>query len=69
MYNEAEVLQALFASIQQVMDNLALEYEAICIDDGSTDGTYEALASMDKPHIKAFRFSKNFGKEVVSAAM
>lgn len=68
MYNEFDVLGRLFANIDKTMSKLGLEYEVICIDDGSTDGTYERLTDHTIPYIKAYRFSKNFGKEVALSA-
>lgn len=39
-------------------------YEVIFIDDGSTDGTWDAMVSLhaQNPSIKAIRFIRNFGK-------
>ena len=63
-FNEKESLPELLDWIRQVMEREGLEYEAIVVDDGSTDGTWESvrrLAGAD-PRIKGIRFRRNYGK-------
>lgn len=66
MYNEEESLPSFFKAIAETMAQLAsYSYEIVCIDDGSTDGTYDLLeqyAAEDR-RIKILKFSRNFGKE------
>lgn len=66
MYNEEEVLGIFFEEIKKVLDKIdGLEYEIICVNDGSSDKTLDKLrffAEQDK-RIKAISFSRNFGKE------
>jgi undecaprenyl-phosphate 4-deoxy-4-formamido-L-arabinose transferase len=40
------------------------EWEAIFVDDGSTDGTYAALRAIHErdPHVRVVRFTRNFGQ-------
>ncbi|HEX3805462.1 MAG TPA: glycosyltransferase family 2 protein [Gaiellaceae bacterium] len=42
----------------------ALEWEAIFVDDGSTDGTFARLAALHEqdPHVRVVRFKRNFGQ-------
>jgi len=42
-YNEAEGLPALLRSIRQVMEESRLEYKVVVVDDGSSDGTWDAI--------------------------
>ena len=43
-YNEAEGLPVLLRAIRQVMDESRLEYKVVVVDDGSSDGTWDAIA-------------------------
>jgi dolichol-phosphate mannosyltransferase len=44
-YNEAAGLPALLRSIRQVMDEGRLAYNVVVVDDGSSDGTWDAIAA------------------------
>jgi len=68
MFNEREGLDKLFEAVERTMGALDAEHEIICVDDGSTDGTYDALAARDGARIRAFRLSRNYGKEVALSA-
>lgn len=63
-FNEKESLPELLDWIRQVMEREGLEYEAIIVDDGSTDGTWECVRSLSAtdPRIKGIRFRRNYGK-------
>lgn len=66
MYNEEDSLDSFFKVISACLEKLkGYSYEIICVDDGSTDKTYDLLkgyAKKDK-RIKIIKFSRNFGKE------
>lgn len=68
MYNERDGLEMLFASIEKALSGQSIVYEVVCIDDGSTDETFSALASMADTRIRAYRLSRNYGKEVALSA-
>jgi dolichol-phosphate mannosyltransferase len=44
-YNEAAGLPVLLRSIRQVMDEGRLAYKVIVVDDGSSDGTWDAITA------------------------
>ena len=70
MYNEIEVIETLFDTLQPILEALPTQYEIICVDDGSADGTREELlrrAELD-PNIKTVLLSRNFGKEAAMTA-
>lgn len=62
--DEAQSIPELGAWIDRVMAANGLSYEVIFIDDGSTDGTWDAMRSLHEVHpsMKAIRFNRNFGK-------
>ena len=45
-FNEAQTLPSLLDSIRESMQENSIEYRVVVVDDGSTDGTAEAVRSM-----------------------
>lgn len=68
MYNERDGLEMLFASIKKELNCRDVAYEVVCIDDGSVDGTFSDLVNMGDRRVRAFRLSRNNGKEVALSA-
>ncbi len=70
MRNEARGLDRLFARVVPALDALALPYEIIAIDDGSTDDTLERLKAFRDtvPQLRIVSLSRNFGKEIAVTA-
>src|SRR5205809_197801 len=70
VFNEIEVLPSLLAAIRGVMAGTGHAYEIILVDDGSLDGTTQALkqAATTDAHIKALFFSRNFGHQAAITA-
>lgn len=63
-YNEVESVSALFAEIRATFERHGLDGEVILVDDGSTDGTYEA-AAREGGGLRRFqllRHRRNLGK-------
>lgn len=69
-YNEAANLTPLFTRLAETLDPLELNYEVICINDGSRDQTLIHLIEEHQrnPRIKVINFSRNFGKEIALTA-
>lgn len=70
MFNEEAVVCIVLGDLRGRLAEIALPYEIICVDDGSTDGTgamLEAEAQTDHSLV-VIRFSRNFGKEAALAA-
>ena len=70
LYNEAANVEPLHAELTAVLRDLGRPYELILVDDGSTDGTFEALAAVHgrDPHVAVIRFRRNFGQTAAFAA-
>ncbi len=65
MYNEQEVLETFFARTLAVLEPLGVEFEIVCVDDGSHDATLPLLVrrAMADPRVKVVALARNFGKE------
>jgi len=66
--NEAETLPALLVRLRESLRNI--DFEAIFVDDGSTDNTAWILEqeALQDPAISLIRFSRNFGHQAAVTA-
>lgn len=70
MYNESEVLPVFFETVLKQLENLEIDVEFVCVNDGSKDSTLALLKeyAANDPRIKLVSFSRNFGKEPAMTA-
>lgn len=70
MYNEESVIDALFKELYQVLESVDVDYEVVCVDDGSKDNTRQLLVekAQQDPRVKVVLLSRNFGKEAAMTA-
>jgi glycosyltransferase involved in cell wall biosynthesis len=65
-YNEKESVKELHSRLVFVLEKLKIPFEIIFVDDGSTDGSFEAMANLSP--LIAIRLSRNFGQTAALAA-
>ena len=64
LFNEEESLPELISWIDRVMKSNNFQYEAIFVDDGSTDNSWSVIESLKLkyPAVKGVKFRRNYGK-------
>jgi glycosyltransferase involved in cell wall biosynthesis len=70
MRNEAPNVAELYRELTAAMSACGRRYEIIAIDDGSTDGTFERLAALQRQdaRLRVIRFRRNFGQTAAFSA-
>lgn len=70
MYNEEDGAAEFFNTVVPILEDVAPNYEIICVNDGSRDATLQALrrARETNPRVKILGLSRNFGKEAAMSA-
>jgi dolichol-phosphate mannosyltransferase len=70
VFNERESLGELHRRLASVIEQLDGSAEIVLVDDGSTDGSYDILLSLNQqdPRVKVIRLSRNFGHQVAITA-
>ena len=69
-YNEQAGVSDFSQAMTAALDGLGVRWEVVCVDDGSTDRTFERLAALHQAdsRFKALGLSRNFGKEAALTA-
>jgi len=64
LFNEAESLPELHAWIVRVLTVHQLSYEVVFVDDGSKDGSWNVIESLQQkdPNVRGIKFQRNYGK-------
>ncbi len=68
--NEERSVALLHEELEAALDPLAGEWEAVYVDDGSTDGSFAALTLLHArtDNVRVVRLRRNFGKSAALAA-
>lgn len=69
-FNEQEVLDLFFDRIEAELGRLGVDYEIVCVNDGSRDHTLAVLLARHQrdPRVKVINLARNFGKETALSA-
>jgi len=70
VHNEADSLGELLSRLLPVLKGLNQSYEAIFVDDASTDRSWEVMRELraNNPHVRLIRFKKNCGESAALEA-
>lgn len=70
VFNEEDNVAALCQRIHEALRDCGRTYEVVLVDDGSKDGTWDALkaAAATYPHLRLVRFRRNFGQTAAMSA-
>lgn len=70
IYNEVENIPLLHQAIRTVMQSLDRPWELILVNDGSRDGSSQALAKLatEDHHVKVIEFRRNYGQTAAMQA-
>src|SRR5512147_300776 len=66
IYNELENIPELYRRVKEVMDSTGETWELILVDDGSTDGSTDAICELGKEdkRVRPVIFARNFGHQI-----
>ncbi len=70
VFNEIESISAFCTKITEVMAPLENTWELVLVDDGSTDGSTDAIRELaaENSHIRPIIFARNFGHQIAVTA-
>jgi glycosyltransferase involved in cell wall biosynthesis len=70
IFNEEESLPTMIERIHDALDPTGLDFEIVCIDDGSTDRSFEVLRGIadEDSRLIIGRFRRNFGQTAAMQA-
>lgn len=70
-YNEGEAVDVFFSGVIPALERIGdVEFEILCVNDGSRDDTLEQLVAVaeNDPRVRVIDLTRNFGKEAALSA-
>ena len=70
LFNEEDSVEPLYSAITSALESFSGRYEIVLVDDGSSDKTFEIVASLaaNDPRLRVIKFRSNFGQTPAMAA-
>jgi dolichol-phosphate mannosyltransferase len=70
VHDEERSVEPLYDELRAALDPLDQDWEAVFVDDGSTDGSFAALTRLhsEQRNVRVVRLRRNFGKAAALAA-
>jgi len=70
VYNEIDGVQEFYKQVFSVMETIREPWELVLVDDGSTDGSTDAIREIAKKdaHVRPIIFARNFGHQIAVTA-
>jgi glycosyltransferase involved in cell wall biosynthesis len=70
IFNELENIPELYRRVREVMSSTQSTWELVLVDDGSFDGSTEAIRTLAQQdnHVRPVIFARNFGHEIAVTA-
>src|SRR5512143_3395165 len=70
IYNELDNIPELYRRVKEVLDSTGETWELVLVDDGSTDGSTDAICELAKKdkHVRPVIFARNFGHQIAITA-
>jgi glycosyltransferase involved in cell wall biosynthesis len=70
VYNEERSVALLLDELRSTLEGVGADWQAVFVDDGSTDGTFAALTRLHAgaDNVRVVRLRRNFGKAAALAA-